>query len=391
MQPACFWALLTLNDLVLLYSSAIPHHSTSLSHRSLYDVFHPDEVTLARRDFTRFMDTMTLNGSITRCRLRNLQDWSTPAYNSSSWMVVDLTMYIVSDQCVLAFFHTHPMAGHHMCGVETYDNNMIHHLKKNLHQTLHSRIPFSSRSRHLTILYKNLQQTLWTSSHHPLDPTLLKDITSYQHSSMQNTSIKRLYTKSHVVDRLVIHYGCLVFISIDSPNTQSSLSSRTVDRPSHQNVQVEKSDKDTLPSAQGFLSPWSEPLVDPRYGKAPERLLPSMSTGFPTVSSLSTGLLNTEKRLMTQRTSAQGSNETNSAIPYARKAHSPSNQDIPAQPSVFVRRCRSLLTSSKGTNAFLRSHSSCTPHFCESCGTDSSPEWRRGPSGHKTVPERCFL
>ncbi|KAI9027424.1 GATA zinc finger-domain-containing protein [Phycomyces nitens] len=30
-------------------------------------------------------------------------------------------------------------------------------------------------------------------------------------------------------------------------------------------------------------------------------------------------------------------------------------------------------------------------NLCESCGTDSSPEWRRGPSGHKTLCNACGL
>ncbi|RUP47430.1 hypothetical protein BC936DRAFT_145745 [Jimgerdemannia flammicorona] len=29
--------------------------------------------------------------------------------------------------------------------------------------------------------------------------------------------------------------------------------------------------------------------------------------------------------------------------------------------------------------------------YCESCGTDSSPEWRRGPTGHKTLCNACGL
>ncbi|CEI97038.1 Putative GATA zinc finger domain-containing protein 14 [Rhizopus microsporus] len=28
---------------------------------------------------------------------------------------------------------------------------------------------------------------------------------------------------------------------------------------------------------------------------------------------------------------------------------------------------------------------------CQSCGTQSSPEWRRGPSGHKTLCNACGL
>ncbi|KAI7862079.1 hypothetical protein BDF14DRAFT_1886457 [Spinellus fusiger] len=47
------------------------------------------------------------------------------------------------------------------------------------------------------------------------------------------------------------------------------------------------------------------------------------------------------------------------------------------------------------TSERLPSHSppfnQSTKNCCESCNTDSSPEWRRGPSGHKTLCNACGL
>ncbi|KAJ1958485.1 hypothetical protein IWQ62_004892, partial [Dispira parvispora] len=63
-------------------------------------------------------------------------------------------------------------------------------------------------------------------------------------------------------------------------------------------------------------------------------------------------------------------------------------------PSTFVniihpsrRPSSDLLPSS----SMVGTHSHSGPKRCESCHTESSPEWRRGPSGHKTLCNACGL
>ncbi|KAL9552803.1 hypothetical protein MBANPS3_003597 [Mucor bainieri] len=48
-----------------------------------------------------------------------------------------------------------------------------------------------------------------------------------------------------------------------------------------------------------------------------------------------------------------------------------------------------LPTNSDKQQQYLNSHH--PKHHCQSCGTDSSPEWRRGPTGHKTLCNACGL
>ncbi|CAO3616346.1 unnamed protein product [Mucor fragilis] len=48
-----------------------------------------------------------------------------------------------------------------------------------------------------------------------------------------------------------------------------------------------------------------------------------------------------------------------------------------------------LPNNSDKQQQYLSSHH--PKHHCQSCGTESSPEWRRGPTGHKTLCNACGL
>lgn len=75
---SCFWALLCREQFRFVYLSGsvtqvkVDDHTIEelLLHRSLLDFIHPDEVELARNDFTKFMRDNTLAGSITRYMAR---------------------------------------------------------------------------------------------------------------------------------------------------------------------------------------------------------------------------------------------------------------------------------------------------------------------------------
>jgi hypothetical protein len=72
---------------------------------------------------------------------------------------------------------------------------------------------------------------------------------------------------------------------------------------------------------------------------------------------------------------------SNLLIPYARRmCNFPQLSPISESPNT-----RNF--ASRPSESYFRSNQPKNPtstHACESCGTDSSPEWRRGPSGHKT-------
>lgn len=76
------------------------------------------------------------------------------------------------------------------------------------------------------------------------------------------------------------------------------------------------------------------------------------------------------------------SSPTNLLIPYARRICnfpqlSPISEPLTSSRTNSLGPSESYFRTSQPKNAFAT-------HTCESCGTDTSPEWRRGPSGHKT-------
>lgn len=58
----CIWALLSIKDLEFIHASLYD----KLKGRSLFELIHPDEVLLAKRDLYKFMDSELLGGSVTR-------------------------------------------------------------------------------------------------------------------------------------------------------------------------------------------------------------------------------------------------------------------------------------------------------------------------------------
>lgn len=60
----CIWALLTRTDLKFINSS---RDNDKLKGQSLFNFIHPDEVSLAKRDLYKFMNSDLLGGSVTRC------------------------------------------------------------------------------------------------------------------------------------------------------------------------------------------------------------------------------------------------------------------------------------------------------------------------------------
>lgn len=76
------------------------------------------------------------------------------------------------------------------------------------------------------------------------------------------------------------------------------------------------------------------------------------------------------------------SSPTNLLIPYARRICnypqlSPVSEPLTSLRNNSLRPTESFFRANQPKNVFAA-------HTCESCRTDASPEWRRGPSGHKT-------
>lgn len=58
----CIWGFLSAKDLEFVYTSSYDR----LRGYSLFELIHPDEVLLAKRDLYKFMDSSLLGGSVTR-------------------------------------------------------------------------------------------------------------------------------------------------------------------------------------------------------------------------------------------------------------------------------------------------------------------------------------
>lgn len=63
-MDTCFWALLSVNELEFIHASCL--FTKKLKGVSLFDLIHPNEVSLAKRDLYKFMNSNLLGGSVTR-------------------------------------------------------------------------------------------------------------------------------------------------------------------------------------------------------------------------------------------------------------------------------------------------------------------------------------
>ncbi|KAF7721789.1 hypothetical protein EC973_004114, partial [Apophysomyces ossiformis] len=169
-------------------------------------------------------------------------------------------------------------------------------------------------------------------------------------------------THSRMIDRLVIPYGCITFASIHLSDLQASAEKQRLRRELEQQQQQQQQEE-----AMAAAIPQPQPQTQIQRRE---------SIG----SDNSNGTDNSEGHTCLTETHP----ETGPTIPYARRASSIS------QP-YLVRSTRSLSspTTARRVASSRNIRDRYSPpaahkNICESCGTDSSPEWRRGPSGHKT-------
>ncbi|PKK66382.1 hypothetical protein RhiirC2_753504 [Rhizophagus irregularis] len=147
----CFWALLSQKDLCFVYlspwlSKTLGSEDDLLLGTSFFDYFHPQEREMARHDLSEFVKKKTLSCSVTTCQYNTIQtirkklqqtpvssskssfkqmpsqyspasstmtspNFTTTTTNTTSrsndeYMVMDVGMNVVSQDIVLAFFHS---------------------------------------------------------------------------------------------------------------------------------------------------------------------------------------------------------------------------------------------------------------------------------------------
>ncbi|KAI9262577.1 hypothetical protein EDC94DRAFT_608529 [Helicostylum pulchrum] len=295
----CIWSFLSIKDLEFVFTSSYD----KLKGHSLFELIHPDEVSLAQRDLYKFMDSNLLGGSVTRCRLIDYSNnnfiTATPSY-----IVVDIVMYVATDNLVLAFFHRQQDVS--VCG----DHNFCTSKKNSLFYQLKSlstaptdlyhyyNASKSSPNQFFHILDNRTKSVLlsWPDHYpnemdgaqmHILDDRPMSPGISCFHCVQQTI---RTTLSGQKINSFIIEYGSIAFVL----------------------VQVKKSV--SLPSS---------PLYD-------------------------------YKRLDPIRKNRSSTTTT------------------------------TITTSNKLENLLSPVHKPPQKNQCQSCGTSSSPEWRRGPTGHKT-------
>ncbi|KAI8148296.1 hypothetical protein BJV82DRAFT_261764 [Fennellomyces sp. T-0311] len=358
----CLWSLLDNASLHVIYASpAIANDMRSfMMQRSLLDLMHPDEVELARLDLARFVQSKSLHGSVTRCRLRNLLGYkpssdASCAGSDAHWLVVDVVLYAATDRQLLAFFHVDPGSlsiRHSVACGETYFNDAdSNELVRSIMDSPSSPTNNNSTQRFLHIFDSRTKTSLlsWPERYHH-ETTLA--------SLLNHTSNASCFSSSHqrtpigtlaFADHIIIPYGCITFVLTHDATAAQANS--------------------FVP--QQRLAPLSHNANEPCK-------LPGLHTTLPHLAEESFFGSAPIKR---HHASLLFDGVSKPFIPYARRNVHQDVIDPPQQPQRKRRHSSSPKTH----------HPSVAQNRCESCGTDSSPEWRKGPSGHKTLCNACGL
>ncbi|KAI9280613.1 hypothetical protein BC943DRAFT_330756 [Umbelopsis sp. AD052] len=408
----CFWAILSTSDLKFIYISpslakllGIPPNVVpeTMQGRTLWDLIHPDEYAMARGDLEKFMETKHIGGSVTRCRLVDLDDIIEPKFvrRSSSevdipvkiqprpldrkksvtggpnWEVVDIVMYLVTNEIILTFFHAdydldQPNGAGSLpliCQEIDFTPQDGIDLLSILQNTplAAARASFSGNARIFQIMETDTSKALvtWPPATDPSRISLqLSDVSL---SQLLIDCVER--NKHRTVDRLKMHpYEYATCVQQAQVYTQLLYESGPVKKVE---VIVIQYGSITFGSFDISRLDQSTPLLTASTDSTNLSLLPRSG-----VSSSPTSITNDSHNFITLNSigSNIGSRETHS------NEQSPDDQDIASTdgsagpPSVW-----NTSISVSGTSSV----SNTSRVVCESCHTHSSPEWRKGPSGQK--------
>ncbi|ORZ25425.1 hypothetical protein BCR42DRAFT_400133 [Absidia repens] len=441
-DATCFWSLLSLQNLDFIHVSPTMGSRTVFSgsdttienlllHHSLLDFIHPDERLLAKQDLSTFLQRKTLAGAVTRCRLRSFASIAKSGYpfqldddKVSTWDIVDMVMYIVTEGVVLAFFHNQDNCQKHStCGESYFTPKDAGRLLTTLqaYQPLGSAFVTAPTSNSSSTNNDNSSDTVdrvlqlydkcskrrllsWPPSDQYYNPedgqhstssspsSLLLQESSSSASSAQQThqyhpSIYKSSCMQHIhsqsvipypvspsstnasstiqadstspshcqLERIVISYGCIIFYSFQ-------INQHTSTRP----FQHHRSTRDC--DAQGAID--LPHLSD--YRKLPEISLPSITS-------------NNNNNI-----NGSYSMSTNTSVPPIESQHYSHPHLQPPPQHRQHRQHRHHHHHQYYVSPPLYQHQKQVKR-CVRCKTSDSPEWRRGPTGHKTLCNACGL
>ncbi|KAI8333032.1 hypothetical protein BC941DRAFT_434926 [Chlamydoabsidia padenii] len=375
-ETTCFWSLLSCKNLDFLYIS--PSMGSKLAynnkgtikdltlHHSLLDFIHPDEQAIAQQDLMTFIQRKTLAGAVTRCRLQSLilvgQPYPLEDENDSTiWNVVDMVMYTVTECIVLAFFHCKDCQMHSTCGEPHFTPEdtalVLSVLQANQPQQI-------TPDRVLQIYDRSTKQRLvsWPPSdiyYTPDDdcsaPPPLKTPSLHRHHIPYGLSSGSISdANSRHSKQIIISYGCVIFY-VFCADYRHSLTATNRMRGS------------TLPSTLYDRS-LSHGITVPQINSNPFDPLLTIDSRPKEL-----GHLQIQNNYHHQQQQQQ-----------QRFHHHHHHHHIQQQQQQQHSHHHQINTCSQ------QQHQKSIK-VCVGCGTNHSPEWRRGPTGHKTLCNACGL
>ncbi|WFC94339.1 hypothetical protein MBRA1_000969 [Malassezia brasiliensis] len=384
----CFWALLstpaehevseaTQGQLKFVYVDPDAQRDLGdVAHtilgRQFTDFVYADERAHARSDLARIVQSRTLFGSVTRCRyasiahLRRMLSSATRVTDAApEYMPTDVVVNMVGNRLALCFFHA---VSSPEVPSSTHCGNSAHAFDAAQSQQLWRQL-YAATQEHLTrplhyvfeVLGNAPQRQILLSwpppeavqGHHASDTYHAEDFARLVQGihagpapgAGDTTSCTQRFRASHTltasgrvraISSVVIPYGSIVLacfqVTSDQPSSESSKVAATL--------------------SQSKLS-------DKNNTAGHDRRTPGES----------------EWKSETHASIPVESAQAQSSLPYPRPTRpdaGPSTQDNVA----------ALAAAATGT---------APTKSCSSCGKSNSPEWRRGPSGHKTLCNACGL
>ncbi|KAI8377132.1 hypothetical protein EDC96DRAFT_540733 [Choanephora cucurbitarum] len=360
---SCYWALLSLETFKYIYlpSNVRDVLMTSdismediLFTQSLFDYIHPEESYLATIDLSNFVRKKTLSGAVTRCRFltiqsiirqqKKIQKNSSISNEEMDWAVTDLVMYNATDKIVLTFFHTLYIdaTDHHFncCGSPEISSNIHDTFKQHPLLTYHS---IKSSDQIETNFMRNVHSMIHEITLQEIKKSRRNDITNQPACTQpaQSTTTQSIPPyDSCRVESIVIVYGRLTFSLIQVVSHCLDNQSKTTLQPN-------------LP-----FSFQNNPTSLLYHSSSPKQLI---------------------------------SDQLNKTIVEGERISLSS-------PVISHNRGKSWIN----INSRFQHETSFLPKIwrgrfgihekrCKNCDTSKSPEWRRGPNGHKTLCNACGL
>lgn len=339
-----------------------------LLDKPFLDMIHPDERSMAYTDLVNFSKAQTLADSITRCRVLSFKDMALShskqqvTFTSQmveQWKIVNVVMYIVTDSFILTFFHEAEDADSgtmadtpFSCGQTRCDAYTMNSLVNTLQRLYHPSASISyQHPQQLFQIFDGERAIVSWPTHHSeevLDTTkhiMLKDTfmcsdnrcnsakgicTHHHHSS----SIVALSHGLHRIERIIVPYGGIVFAAFCI----------TPIVPRHSQYMSPSSSTDHHDTYQHYI-----------HCSAP--ILPSCAPSRH--------------------------EQPHDHVTYSR--YSSSTIGFGQYPASYMYPNGSLTEETMANSAPV------DLRVCSKCRTTTSPEWRKGPSGNKTLCNACGL